>query len=46
MKPLSIRLGDLLVEAGAQRGDVERAAEKGDGKDRLGERLVRSEAID
>ena len=46
MKPLSIRLGDLLVEAGAQREDVERAAENGDAKDRLGERLVRAAAID
>lgn len=46
MKPLSIRLGDLLVEAGAQRADVERAAQSAEGKERLGERLLRTSAID
>ena len=45
MTKRSVRLGDLLVEAGALRSDVESAAkEKGD--ERLGERLIHHAAID
>lgn len=46
MKNVPVRIGDLLVEAGAQRADVEASAAKRAPGERLGETLVREAAVD